>query len=60
MNILKIKETCFYSRNLEQVKKFYCDVLGLAIIGEVKDKHVFSAQAKVCYCASIPTIRNLK
>lgn len=51
MNILKIKETCFYSRDLELVKEFYHRLLGLEIISEVKDKHVFfRAGASVLLC----------
>jgi len=41
MNILKIKETCFYSKNLDGVKSFYHGILGLPIISYVPAKHIF-------------------
>lgn len=41
MNFRKIKETCFYAKDLDAVRNFYSGVLGLSIISEVRDKHIF-------------------
>ncbi|WP_299818869.1 VOC family protein [uncultured Pontibacter sp.] len=41
MKIKKIKETCLYVENLQNSKEFYNGKLGLEVIGEVKDRHVF-------------------
>lgn len=41
MKISKIKETCFYSKDLEIVHRFYHEVLGLPVISYVKGKHIF-------------------
>lgn len=41
MNILSIKETCIYSNRLDDMKSFYHDLIGLPIISEVTDNHIF-------------------
>ena len=41
MNILSIKETCIYVRDLEQTKVFYSGKLGLSLISLVPGRHVF-------------------
>lgn len=41
MNFRRIKETCFYASDLDAVRYFYADVLGLTIISEVEGKHIF-------------------
>jgi catechol 2,3-dioxygenase-like lactoylglutathione lyase family enzyme len=41
MNVLKIKETCLYVHDLEKARTFYEQVLGLAVINYVHDKHLF-------------------
>ena len=41
MKILQIKETCFYSRDLNRVREFYHGKLGLPVISEVSGKHIF-------------------
>ena len=41
MEILQIKETCLYVKDLEATRLFYAGKLGLEIIGEVADRHVF-------------------
>lgn len=41
MNFSKIKETCIYFRDLSQAEAFYHGLLGLRVIGFVKDKHIF-------------------
>ncbi|PRY13223.1 glyoxalase/bleomycin resistance protein/dioxygenase superfamily protein [Pontibacter ummariensis] len=41
MEISKIKETCLYVSDLETSKAFYQGQLGLKLIGEVKNRHVF-------------------
>lgn len=51
VNILKIKETCFYAKDLERAKAFYHEVLGLPIIGYVAEKHIFfRAGSSVLLC----------
>src|SRR6186713_2410516 len=51
MNILKIKETCFYAKDLEGVKTFYHEVLGLPIISYDVQKHIFfRAGSSVLLC----------
>lgn len=39
--IIKIKETCLYIKNLEAAKEFYHGLLGLEIIHHEPDKHIF-------------------
>lgn len=41
MNFIKIKETCLYVHDLEGIKKFYHEVLGLPIINHDPGKHIF-------------------
>ncbi|SIT92469.1 VOC family protein [Pontibacter indicus] len=41
MEIKKIKETCLYIADLERSRQFYNGKLGLPVIGEVKDRHIF-------------------
>ena len=41
MNIKKIKETCIYFKDLLLAKEFYHERLGLQVIGEVENKHIF-------------------
>jgi catechol 2,3-dioxygenase-like lactoylglutathione lyase family enzyme len=41
MNILQIKETCLYCRDLERAKKFYEELLGLPLIHYQPGKHLF-------------------
>ena len=41
MNIKKIKETCIYCKDLGQAKAFYHRKLGLEVIGEIENKHIF-------------------
>jgi catechol 2,3-dioxygenase-like lactoylglutathione lyase family enzyme len=41
MNILSIKETCIYVKDLERTKDFYSNKLGLSLISLVKNRHVF-------------------
>jgi catechol-2,3-dioxygenase len=41
MKIKKVIETCIYSSNLESMKKFYTEILGLSVIQEEKDKLIF-------------------
>jgi catechol 2,3-dioxygenase-like lactoylglutathione lyase family enzyme len=51
MKFRQIKETCFYAHDLETVKDFYHRVLGLPIIGEVSNKHIFfRAGSSVLLC----------
>jgi len=49
--IRQIKETCLYVKDLEKTKHFYHDLLGLPIIGMVKNRHVFfKAGTSVLLC----------
>ena len=41
MNFLKIKETCLYVHDLERIRKFYHEILGLPIIHFEPGKHIF-------------------
>jgi catechol 2,3-dioxygenase-like lactoylglutathione lyase family enzyme len=41
MNILSIKETCIYVKDLERTKDFYAGKLGLPLLSLVKNRHVF-------------------
>jgi catechol-2,3-dioxygenase len=41
MNINKVIETCIYSSDLESMRKFYVDILGLLPIEEEEDKLIF-------------------
>ncbi len=41
MNCLRIKETCFYARDLEVIKAFYSGILELPVISHLEDKHIF-------------------
>ncbi len=41
MKINKVIETCIYSSDLQSMKKFYVEILGLSIIYEEDDKLVF-------------------
>jgi catechol 2,3-dioxygenase-like lactoylglutathione lyase family enzyme len=51
MNIRQIKETCIYMRDLESARHFYHELLGLPIIHQAKDKHIFfRAGSSVLLC----------
>jgi catechol-2,3-dioxygenase len=41
MKINKIIETCIYTSNLEEMKNFYINYLGLDLVSEEKGRHVF-------------------
>jgi catechol 2,3-dioxygenase-like lactoylglutathione lyase family enzyme len=41
MNFTAIKETCIYATDLEKIKAFYADKLGLPVINYVEGKHIF-------------------
>lgn len=41
MNFRKIKETCLYVHDLEKVRQFYHELLGLPIINYDLGKHIF-------------------
>jgi catechol-2,3-dioxygenase len=46
MKINKVVETCIYSSDLESMKKFYVDTLGLSVIQEEGDKLIFLKAGK--------------
>lgn len=51
MNIRQIKETCIYFRDLTAAREFYHGLLGLEVIGEAEDRHVFfKAGTSVLLC----------
>ena len=41
MQVKKILETCLYSDRLDDLKKFYSDILGLVLHSEVQNRHLF-------------------
>lgn len=46
MKITRVIETCIYSSDLESMKKFYVDILGLLPIEEERDKLIFLKAGK--------------
>lgn len=46
MKITKIIETSIYSSNLKEMKDFYIDILGLDLVSEEKNRHVFLKAGK--------------
>jgi len=55
MNVIKIKETCLYVKDLEASRAFYHNKLGFEVIGQVKDRHVFfraGASVLLCFIAA--------
>ena len=46
MKFRKIVETSIYSSDLEKMKEFYVDKLGLEFVSEQKDRHVFLKTGK--------------
>jgi len=51
LDIIKIKETCLYVRDLKKTKEFYNGLLKFPVIGEVEGRHVFfRAGSSVLLC----------
>jgi catechol 2,3-dioxygenase-like lactoylglutathione lyase family enzyme len=46
MNFRQIKETCIYARNLDEMRSFYHELLGLPVISHLPNKHIFFAAGK--------------
>jgi catechol-2,3-dioxygenase len=46
MKITTIIETSIYSSNLKEMKDFYIDILGLDLVSEEKNRHVFLKAGK--------------
>ena len=46
MKFNRIVETCIYTSNLEEMKKFYINYLGLDLVSEEKGRHVFLKAGK--------------
>ncbi len=46
MKVGKIIETCIYSSDLQKMKKFYVDILGLEFVSEEDGRHVFLKAGK--------------
>ena len=56
MNIVKIKETCLYVRDLDRTTAFYHGKLGFPVIGRVEGRHVFfraGASVLLCFIAEV-------
>ncbi|MES2732620.1 MAG: VOC family protein [Bacteroidota bacterium] len=59
MNIVKIKETCLYVKDLDQTVAFYHGKLKFPVIGRVEDRHVFfRAGASVLLCFIAEATKN--
>lgn len=41
MNLLRIKETCLYIKDLQKTRCFYSDQLGLPVLSIVEGRHIF-------------------
>ena len=55
MKFTKIKETCIYVNDLDSSRSFYHDALGMELISQVKDRHVFFRAGEsvlLCFIAS--------
>lgn len=51
MNILSIKETCIYVKDLQRTRDFYTQKIGLPLISLVENRHVFfKAGSSVLLC----------
>jgi catechol-2,3-dioxygenase len=46
MKINKVVETCIYSSDLQSMKKFYLEIVGLSVIQEERDKLIFLKAGK--------------
>jgi catechol 2,3-dioxygenase-like lactoylglutathione lyase family enzyme len=46
MKFNRIVETCIYTSNLEEMKRFYINYLGLDLVSEEKGRHVFLKAGK--------------
>jgi catechol-2,3-dioxygenase len=46
MKINKVVETCIYSSDLESMRKFYVEILGLPVIQEEEEKLIFLKAGK--------------
>lgn len=46
MKFNRIVETCIYTANLEEMKNFYINYLGLDLVSEEKGRHVFLKAGK--------------
>ncbi|SDL63515.1 Glyoxalase/Bleomycin resistance protein/Dioxygenase superfamily protein [Catalinimonas alkaloidigena] len=54
MQILKIKETCLYVKNLDATEAFYHGKLGFPVINRTDDSHIFfrvGASVLLCFVA---------
>jgi catechol-2,3-dioxygenase len=41
LRLIKVVETCIYSSELERMKSFYVNILGLQLVSEESGRHVF-------------------
>jgi len=56
MKIIQIKETCLYINDLAKAKAFYNDLLGLPLINEVPDRHIFFRAGTSVLLCFIPEV----
>jgi catechol 2,3-dioxygenase-like lactoylglutathione lyase family enzyme len=56
MNIVQIKETCLYVRDLDRTEAFYRGLLGFPVIGRAEGRHVFfraGSSVLLCFIAEV-------
>lgn len=59
MQLSSIKETCLYISNIDHSREFYHDKLGLEIIAEVDNRHIFFRVGQdVLLCFIAETTKN--
>lgn len=59
LSFTKVKETCIYIKDIEKSRDFYHNKLGLPIIGEVKNRHIFfRVRDSVFLCFVAATTKN--
>ncbi len=60
MKFRKIVETCIYSSDLEKMKEFYVDKLGLEFVSEQRGRHVFLKTEKNMLLIFIPEVTTVE
>lgn len=59
MNIIQVKETCLYIKDLDRAQDFYNGKLGLPVISKVEGRHIFfRAGSSVLLCFIPEVTRN--
>ena len=54
--MLQLKESCLYVNDLEKARKFYGDILGLPVIREEDNRHVFFRAGNVVLLCFNPEV----